>query len=95
MIHLQEINFYSNGEINIFSHICVDSGKIYSEISFKDPKHGDLQNTYQFLSNHQSIDEAFLSILSVVQKYLEQKNLKIVRINNPCKTEFFSVKQQQ
>ncbi|HDI3247707.1 hypothetical protein [Vibrio cholerae] len=96
MIPIQEIDIYSDNNIKISAHIIVqNSSQVSAEISIYDPLHNNLYSAYQPIGQFTSASDAFDAILTTSDKYITKSSGTIVKINNPCNTEFLDKVAQQ
>lgn len=96
MIPIQEIDFFTDGNIKFSTHIIVpNSNSIGAEVIIYDPRVNTICSTLHTLGAQQDLEHAFEKICEFCINYAKGASLTVNRINNPCNTEFIDQTQQQ
>ncbi|MFC3282634.1 hypothetical protein [Litchfieldella rifensis] len=98
MIPIQEIDIYSDNGIKTSAHVVVPSPQNTIsgvEVVVYDPNWNSLYSAYQTIGQHADPQAACQAIIDFSKKYIEKSGGKVIRINNPCNTEFVDAQDQQ
>lgn len=98
MIPIQEIDVYSDNGIKISAHVVVPEPQnpiSGAEVIIYDPSWNSLYSAYHTIGQYADPKAACKAIIDFSKKYIEKSGGKVIRINNPCNTEFVNTQDQQ
>ena len=96
MIPIQEVHIYSDNDIKLSAHIVVPNENVSTaEMIIYNPSYNELYSAYQSIGQYSNPETAYKAIIEASAKYIKKSNGEIIRINNPCNTEFVDQGKQQ